>query len=163
MARPIDGGLINFCQPPPAYSVVLTYPGHCGLPRRKVLKENMFSYISGKIHSLTSRTGDELWRGKTDSGAKQQSDYSYSLEGGFLIPSTNIQQAIFPLCRHDLYSITQPTVSMNMTIPPEASPPDHPFGLLHPCLCLIYLPLFPRSQVTTDSSLCLLLLQFFIL
>lgn len=59
-ARPMDKSLINFCKPSPANSLVLTYPGHCGFHRRNTLKKNMFSYISGKIDTLTSRTGDEL-------------------------------------------------------------------------------------------------------
>jgi hypothetical protein len=59
-ARPIDRDVINFCKPSPANALVLTYPGHSGFHRRKALKENMFSYISGKIDTLTSRTGDEL-------------------------------------------------------------------------------------------------------
>lgn len=35
-------------------------PGHLGLPGRKALQEKVFSYIPGKVHSLTPWTGDEL-------------------------------------------------------------------------------------------------------
>lgn len=41
--------------------LVLTYPHHLGLPRRKALQQKMFSYIPGDVYSLTPRTGDELW------------------------------------------------------------------------------------------------------
>lgn len=43
--------------------LVLTYPGHFGLPNRKAVQKKMFSYIPGKAHLLTPRTEDELWEG----------------------------------------------------------------------------------------------------
>lgn len=43
--------------------LVLTYPGHFGLPNRKAVQKKMLSYIPGKAHLLTPRTEDELWEG----------------------------------------------------------------------------------------------------